>query len=94
VTIDNPFWETVKDCVETDSFRGNPVVGEFRVDRSVAENMARTPNRQRLVRKYCWTIPDPDTVAFVAQHAQGRSDRGHGLLGLPACAAGCGRHLL
>jgi hypothetical protein len=33
--------------------------------------MARSPNRQNLVRKYCWTIPDPDTVAFVAKHAQG-----------------------
>jgi hypothetical protein len=33
--------------------------------------MARFPNRQSLVRKYCWTIPDPDTVAFVAKHAQG-----------------------
>ena len=42
------------------------------------------------VRRYCWTVPDPDTVAFVAEHAQG------GLvdpiaatgLGLPARAAG------
>ncbi|WP_152531363.1 hypothetical protein [Mycobacterium sp. UM_CSW] len=33
--------------------------------------MARAPNRQLLVRKYCWTIPDPDTVAFVAKHAHG-----------------------
>jgi hypothetical protein len=71
VTISNPFWEAVKDCVEADSSRGNPVVGEFRLDRSVAESMARFPNRQRLVRKYCWTIPDPDTVAFVAKHAHG-----------------------
>ena len=69
--IDNPYWEAVKDCVETDSFRGNPVVGEFRLDRTLEQNMARFPNRQRLVRKYCWTIPDPDTVAFVAKHAQG-----------------------
>jgi len=71
VTIDNPFWEAVKDCVEADSFAGNPVVGEFRLDRSVEESMARAPNRQLLVRKYSWTIPDPDTVAFVAGHAQG-----------------------
>jgi hypothetical protein len=71
VTIDNPFWDEVKDCVEPDSFRGNPVVGEFRLDRSVEESMARFPNRQLLVRKYCWTIPDPDTVAFVARHALG-----------------------
>lgn len=71
MTIDNPYWETVRDCVETDSFRGNPVVGEFRLDRTVEESMAHAPNRQRLVRKYCWTIPDPDTVALVAGHAQG-----------------------
>jgi hypothetical protein len=71
VTINNPFWESVQDCVEADSLRGNPVVGEFRLDRTVEESMARFPNRQRLVRKYCWTIPDPDTVAFVTKHAQG-----------------------
>jgi hypothetical protein len=71
VPIDNPFWEAVKDCVDADSLRGNPVVGEFRLDRTVEESMARLPNRQRLVRKYCWTIPDPDTVAFVAEHARG-----------------------
>ncbi len=70
VTIDNPFWEAIKDCVAADSFRGHPVVGEFRLDQSVQESMARVPNRQLLVRKYCWTIPDPDTVAFVAKHAQ------------------------
>lgn len=69
--IDNPYWEAVKDRVETDSFRGNPVVGEYRLDRSVEENLARSPNRQRLVKRYCWTIPDPDTVAFVAKHAMG-----------------------
>ena len=71
MTINNPFWEAIKDCVEPDSLQGNPVVGEFRSDLSVEECMARTPNRQRLVRKYCWTIPDPDTVAFVAEHAHG-----------------------
>lgn len=71
MTVNNPFWEAVKDCVEADSFRGNLVVGEFRLDLSVEANMARSPNRQRLVRKYCWTIPDSDTVAFVAKHTQG-----------------------
>ncbi len=71
MTIDNPFWEAIEGCVEADSFRGNPVVGEYRLDRSVAESMARAPNRQLMVRKYCWTIPDPDTVAVVAGHAHG-----------------------
>ncbi|MEE6176255.1 hypothetical protein [Mycobacterium sp. 050134] len=69
--IHNPYWDAVKHCVETETVGGEPVVGYFSVDRSVEENMARTPNRQRLVRKYCWTIPDPDTVAFVAEHADG-----------------------
>lgn len=71
MTINNPYWEAVKDCVETDSLRGNPVVGYFSLDRTVEETMARSPNRQLLVRMYCWTIPDPETVAFVAKHAQG-----------------------
>jgi hypothetical protein len=69
--MDNPYWDAIKDCVEPDSFRRNPVVGEFRLDLSVEECMARTPNRQALARKYCWTIPDPDTVTFVAKHAHG-----------------------
>jgi hypothetical protein len=46
------------------------MAGEFRLDRTVAESMARFPNRQLLIRRYCWTIPDPDTVTFVAKHAQ------------------------
>jgi hypothetical protein len=69
--IDNPFWAAIEEFVEADSLRGNPVVGEFRLDRSVAESMARLPNRQLLVRKYSWTIPDPETLAFVAAHAHG-----------------------
>lgn len=71
MTIHNPYWQAVKDCVETDDLTGNPVVGYYRLDQTVEENLARSPHRQRLVRKYCWTIPDPDTVAFVAMHAQG-----------------------
>lgn len=71
MAIDNPFWDLLKDLVEPDSVHGNPVVGEFRLDLSVEQNMARLPNRQRLVRKYCWSIPDPDTLAFIAEHAQG-----------------------
>lgn len=70
MTFDNPFWDAVKDFVEPDSLSGNPVVGEYRLDRSVEESVAKLPNRQRLVRQYCWSIPDPDTVAFVAAHAR------------------------
>ena len=71
MTFDNPYWDAVKGHVAPDSLRATPVVGEFRLDRSVEESMAVFPNRQKLVRKYCWTIPDPDTVAFVARHAHG-----------------------
>ena len=54
MTVDNPFWEAVKDCVEPDSLRGNPVVGEFRLDLTVEECMARSPNRlsQRFGQMY------------------------------------------
>lgn len=71
MTIDNPYWDAVKDCVDTDTVGGNPVVGYFSLERTVDENMARSPNRQLLVRRYCWTVPDPDTVQFVAAHIQG-----------------------
>lgn len=71
MVIDNPYWDAVKDCVEADGVGGNPVVGYFSLDRTVEENMARSPNRQLLVRRYCWTVPDPDTVQFVADHADG-----------------------
>jgi hypothetical protein len=70
VTIDNPYWDAVKECVETDTrIGGNAVVGFFDLNRTVQQNMARSPNRLTLARKYCWTIPDPETVRFVAQHA-------------------------
>lgn len=87
MTIDNPFWDAVKDCVEPDSISGNPVVGEYRLDRSVADSVAKLPNRQRLVRRYCWTIPDPDTVAFVAGHVR------HGLVD-PIAGTGYWAYLL
>jgi hypothetical protein len=71
VSIDNPYWDAVKDCVETDTRGGgNAVVGFFDLNRSAQENMARSPNRLTLTRKYCWTIPDPETVEFVARHAR------------------------
>jgi hypothetical protein len=69
--IDNPYWEAVRDCVEIEPLGGSAVVGYYSVDRSIEENIARTPNRLTLVRKYCWTIPDPETLAFVAEHARG-----------------------
>ncbi|SPM43180.1 hypothetical protein MNAB215_5402 [Mycobacterium numidiamassiliense] len=70
MAIDNPYWDTVKDSVETDTrLGGGPVVGFYDLKRTVQENLARSPNRQALVRKYSWSIPDPETVEFVAQHA-------------------------
>lgn len=50
MTIDNPYWDAVKDCVETDTVGGNPVVGYSSLDHTVLENLARSPNRQLLVR--------------------------------------------
>ena len=70
MTINNPYWEAVRDCVEIESLGGTAVVGYYSVDRSVEENIARSPNRLTLVRKYCWTIPDPETVAFVGRYVR------------------------
>jgi hypothetical protein len=45
------------------------VVGYFSLDRTLEDNIARSP--MGLVRKHCRSIPDPDTVPFMAKHAGG-----------------------
>lgn len=67
MTVDNPYWDEVKGHVGDDRWSGGPTIhylpsgpgGPF-VDRS------------DYVGRYAWTITDPATVAFVAEHANGR----------------------
>ena len=77
--FDNPYWDAVRDHVDlSGSLWGTPSVdglgryrspsGELDVDRWVRESLKRTD----YVKQYAWTITDPDTVAFVAEHSRWR----------------------
>lgn len=56
----------------TGSLWRTPEVGGLPADRDYDRWIRDTPQRQEHVRRYSWTITDPATVAFVAQHSGGR----------------------
>jgi hypothetical protein len=65
LALDNPYWDAVKDHVDwTGSLWRTPAVNRF-------GESTRRLNRHDLVSRYSWTIPDPTTLAFVAEHAAG-----------------------
>ncbi len=72
----NDYWEAVRHHVHpTGSLWGTPEVGSLPVGRGpdAYRRWAKdTPQRHEHVHRYSWTITDPDTVAFVAQHSGGR----------------------
>lgn len=69
----NAYWDAVKDHVNpTGSLWRTPEVGGIPADRDFDRWVRETPQRRDLVRRYSWTITDPATVAFVAEHAHGR----------------------
>lgn len=71
ITYDNPYWDTVREHVheeERHSWDRGPFVGGYRGDGD-AKMYTR---RGDLTSKYAWTITDPATVAFVAEHAGAR----------------------
>ncbi len=76
----NPYWDAVRDHIdpggslwETPSVGG---LGRYRTGPGGALDVDRwareTPKRTDYVKRYSWTITDPETVAFVAEHSQGR----------------------
>jgi hypothetical protein len=78
-TIDNPYWDAVKDRVDmSGSLWRTPSVdglgmyrdgrGNFDVERWSREAL----HRSDFTKRFSWTITDPDTVAFVAEHSGGR----------------------
>lgn len=73
IALDNPYWDAVKDHINpTGSLWGTPEVGGMDayghdVDRWIRD----APKREELVKRYAWTITDPDTVAFVAEYSNG-----------------------
>jgi len=61
-TYANPYWDKVKDRVTIDRWDHTHVVGGL----GSLDDSAR---RNDVVSRYAWTITDPATVAFVAEHA-------------------------
>ncbi len=75
VTTDtNAYWEAVRGHINpTGSLWGTPEVGSPLTYNGDLDTWARTgPHRHDHVRRYSWTITDPDTVAFVAHWSTGR----------------------
>lgn len=75
----NPYWDEVLAWAQTNPV-GQLVLGHDRYQRlglpypryDTFEQhpfIAAMELRERLVRRHAWTITDPDTVAFVAEHA-------------------------
>lgn len=73
MTIDNPYWDAVKDHVGQPAYDWSDgkslgeVGGGFREDGVTAWRL-----RNECTARYAWTIPHPDTVAFIAAHARGQ----------------------
>jgi hypothetical protein len=63
----NPMWAAVADQVrDGDRWEGGQQVGSW-LDRMEGENWFC--RRRELTSTYSWSLPDPATVAFVAEHA-------------------------
>ena len=70
---DNPYWDAVKDKVTPGEFSWEPpCIQRWRLD---AVERGLDPDfvildRQEFVSRYSWTVPDPDSVDFVAKYAE------------------------
>lgn len=60
--LDNPYWDAVKDHI-------NPTGSLWRTPEV---DWSAGVRRHDLVSRYSWTITDPVTVAFIAEHSGGR----------------------
>lgn len=73
--VDNPYWDLVKDRVRPGrSLWGTPTVDGYSstfIDDFIRAHEAGV-DRHSLCKRFSWTIPDPDTLAFVAEHSGGR----------------------
>jgi hypothetical protein len=70
---DNPYWTAVSPAVKPGEFPWEgPLVGRFNF-KLLGNEDDGIPilDRNDYVHKYAWTITDPDSVAFIAEHAHG-----------------------
>lgn len=68
ITYENPHWDTVRDFARQDEYHAwdkGLFVGGYRRPEDLNANL----RRHDLTSRYAWTITDPATVAFVAEHA-------------------------
>lgn len=70
--MDNPYWEAVKDRCKPGEFPWEPGLQIERFDLT-GEHRLYEPeiDRHALVRIYSWTVTDPESIDFVAAHADG-----------------------
>jgi hypothetical protein len=61
--MNNRYWDAVRNLVTTEDDWPGP--GRFVGAAGKSEDYCK---RRPMVERYCWTIPDPDTVTFVVQH--------------------------
>ena len=80
-SIDNPYWDLVKDRVDpVGSLWRTPSVDSYGSSRRDIDGfLARVrqaaetgTDRHALVKRFSWTITDPETLAFVVEHSGGR----------------------
>lgn len=85
--IDNPYWDLVEPCTKPSEFpwENGLEVGRFKFDRQ--EGDPPTLDRHDFVGTYSWSIPDPDSLAFVRNVAY------HGLVD-PMAGTGYWAYLL
>ena len=79
LALTNPYWDAVRDHVNpTGSLWNTPSVGgigRYRTatgDLDVERWSRESPRRTDYVKRYSWTITDPRSVTFVAEHSRGR----------------------
>jgi hypothetical protein len=71
VGLHNPYWDAVKDHVAESRLFG-PGLQVQRWDMSGGRfEIEGYPDREKLTKKYSWTIPDPDSIEFVKRWSQG-----------------------
>lgn len=69
MSIDNPYWDAVKDYVGPDPIWPS---APLCVDWLTTYDQPDVPRRTDHVSRYAWTITSPETIEFVAGHAAGR----------------------
>ncbi len=71
--IHNPYWAVVGKYAKPTGFswRGEPD-GALEIDWFIENGVELTTLRRDSTLRWAWSVPDPDSLAFVAEHARGK----------------------